>query len=461
MMTDNWRPDQREINVRPIFSTIAGFFWTEAKISGDGFNLINQSTIDELWQRSLRTVTLSLGIHQGSSPAKMNIESMISLSHEFQLFSEKMERLSLACAPLHDFLSQRSRALVTHLLKTGSAELRTILQANSAELLTVRNPDEFSDVLRFGLCDRAGSYPVDMSFVPGIPKALILIESLLEKWISFSPTNSDRLIGELYEGLITNVFVTLGAIGQAASQVAPLGFLIGSGLALQTSLPYFDNWVQRASLSTYRPDNDRLKKNLQGQIDKMLSHTKTIFKEFIVEVISSLVVRQMETGQLPSPFAVEAVMYLETMSAILKPLFPPAYFLNLIEFLATTVSSAYADLIACVPRWTPELIWRAGQNWSYIENWSTLIALPAAKTHVTGMGRALQLLISNQLSTVTGDPQFVVKNRNSLPFDTLVVILQKYSGKEAKNAFVIPPALVKTLIGKFTPACKQPVAKVQ
>jgi hypothetical protein len=193
----------------------------------------------------------------------------------------------------------------------------------------------------------------------------------------------------------------------------------------------------------------------------MLEHLKSVFREFIRELISSPVARQLESGELPSPFAVEVVMYLETMSAILKPIFPPAYFLNLIEFLAITVSTAYADLITCIDKWTPELIWRAGQNWSYIENWSTLIALPGAKTHVTGMGRALQLLISNQVSTVPGDAQFIVKNRNSLPFDTLVTILQRYNGKETRNLFVIPPALVKTLISKFTPACKVPLTRPQ
>jgi hypothetical protein len=367
-----------------------------------------------------------------------------------------MERLSLACAPLHEFLNQRSRALVTQLLKTGSADLRSILQRDSDELLLVRNADEFSDVLRFGLCDKAGTYPADMPFVPAIPKVLVGIENVMEKWIAFSPTNSDRMIGELYEGLIVNVFATMGTMAKSITQVPPLGFLVGSAFALQASLPYFDSWVHRASLATYRPDNDKLRKNLQGQIEIMLERMKAIFKEFIRDLISSPVVRQLEVGQLPSQFAVEVVMYLESMSAVLKPLFPPAYFLNLIEFLAITVSAAYGDLIACVAQWTPELIWRAAQNWTYIENWSTLIALPAAKAHVSGMGRALQLLISNQLSSVAGDAQFIIKNRNSMPFDTLVVILQRYSGKESKNLFVIPPSLVKTLIAKFTPACKQP-----
>jgi hypothetical protein len=41
----------------------------------------------------------------------------------------------------------------------------------------------------------------------------------------------------------------------------------------------------------------------------------------------------------------------------------------------------------------------------------------------------------------------------------IVTMLQKYQGKASKNLFVIPPALLKTLIVKFTPVCKLGQAK--
>jgi hypothetical protein len=122
------------------------------------------------------------------------------------------------------------------------------------------------------------------------------------------------------------------------------------------------------------------------------------------------------------------------------------------------ISQQYGDILTAADlKWTPELIWRAGQNWAYISNWPTLIAMPTAKRHVEGMSKGLQLLLNNQIQAIVSDPKFASKS-SDLPFDLLVAMLNRYSDKaKGKDLYVIPSSVLKTCLLKFTPHCKRPV----
>jgi hypothetical protein len=205
-----------------------------------------------------------------------------------------------------------------------------------------------------------------------------------------------------------------------------------------------------------------MRKSLLAQLDAMGERLKMLFMNFIKEMLTPHIFRMMESGELPSTFATDLVTVLETMATRQKPLLQPARFANIVEFLAQMIAQQYAEILAGADaKWTPELIWRAGQNWGYIVNWPALIALPSARKHVEGLTKGFQLLISNQLQSTVADPKFASKMPD-LPFDLMVAILQRYNEKaKSKELYVISGALVKTCIQKFTPHCKRPPAAVK
>jgi hypothetical protein len=427
---------------------IAGFFLTETRIAWDGFALIPQAQLDEMWRATLTAACLALN--------NMS-HHMMPLSRHVATFCEKMEACSLSCAPFHQFVAAQAVPFRRELMKDFLLETKRILRDNSSGLMTLASADEYQRIARFCLCEAPTRYPYEAKFVASIPMVLARIETTLEQWGQFSGKLGDRAFVEVYEGLLVGAISQIGAIAEDLVQVPHVGYFIASTLTLQTVLPYFDQAIQQKSNMALHPDNEKIRKEIQKQIESLVDRVNVLFRTFVSEMLNQQVFRAMTQGRPPHMFSSELVMFLETMSAILRPLLPSGMFLKIVERVAAGISDRYAEVIVQTAdlRWNAELVWAAQQNLRNIENWPALITLPSAKKELTGISTMLSKLLSNQLGAFAADTQFV-QTCKALPVDAMLAILQRYSQTKTKEHYVIPSNLVKSLIQKLTPLSKLP-----
>jgi hypothetical protein len=439
-------PEEQIERLKALLASIAGFFLTETRLAWDGFTLIPQTKLDEIWRNTLSAACVQM--HNLT-------QQMMALSRQITLFCEKMDFLSMSCAAFQQFLSMQVRPFKTELMREFQSQVRKIIEENSMQLVTFMTPDEYAKVSRFALCETPTRYPYDAKFVPSIPMVLEKIEKALEQWGEFSGKTGDRAFIETYEGLMSNAVGQLGSVGLSITQIPNVGFFIASMISLQAVLPFFDQWIQQLSAGALRPDKDKIRRKFQEQQDALLEHIKVLFRGIVGELILPQTFRTMTDGKPPHNFSFELVTYLETMSTTLRPLLPAGMFLKIIENVAAAIAEKFAEVIVTTTdlKWNAEMVWKAQQNLHNIENWPTLIALPSAKQQLNGLSTMFAKLLSTQLSAFAGDPQFIQACR-SLPVEAMHAILSRYSQTKSKEYYTIPSSLVKQLLGKLAPQVK-------
>lgn len=449
----NDRSSNVDERTKKLFATTAGFFVTESRVSGDGFNLIPQTNLDDMWKKTLKVITAHFSVALNLS----SIDELITLSHNISYFSEKMSTISLSCDDLHDFIHMKTTAFRVFLLKTGGNKIRDIIEKNSQETMTIRSPEDFTLVKKYGLEEQPTEYPVEMTFVPAIPLICEYVDELISKWTEYTGTSRDTGLSDIYETLLTTCAVHLSNLGMNLRAVPTCGYMISSLTALIKTLPYFEKEVQILSQSSAKPSSDKVKKKILESIDGISGHLKTLFDDFMLQLLDIHCIKAMEADTPPHNFAQELVTFLGTMTEILKPVLSPDLFKTTVENIAITLSTQLSKLFATVKnvKYTPDLISNASVNVMFIGNWSTMITVPSAKQKMNGVTKMLSLLLNNQLMAITSDPAFKDKNKD-IPFDSMVNILMHYSPKTKKALYVIPSTLVKSLITKFIPYCQEP-----
>jgi hypothetical protein len=280
---------------------------------------------------------------------------------------------------------------------------------------------------------------------------LLRLEEALVQWGQFSGKYGDKGFVEVYETFLLQAIGQIGAVPETATTIPATGHLVSSCLALQSGLGYFDQWIQRLSANSARPNSDKIRRKIDEQVDKLVGKIKTLFRGFTDELLSPLTFKEMQKGKPPHTFSDELVNYLDLMSTFLRPVLPAGMFLKIVERVATGIAERFAEVIVQTEmKWSPELIWAAQQNLNNIQNWPTLIAMPSAKQQLNGISTALNKLLSSQLSAFAADAQFNQACR-TLPVDAMLTILMRYQPTKTKEHFVIPATLVKSLIQKLTP----------
>lgn len=460
--TESNRPHQYSANdtmyerTKKILCVIGGFFLTEARISSDGFNLIPQQKLDEIWKKAIMSVQNFLSdTNVRYEDYDATINETIQLSHLINLFSDKMSGCSLSCQELKNFLDQKSPIIKKFIIKKATSLLDNSFNNNTQDLMVVKTPEEFTNVAKYGLADTPHEFPTEMKFLPTIIDACKLIETYLEKWADFGAKNNEKTFIDLFETLVIYVYTAMRKIVLDSQQIPTISFIIATTLAFQKTLPYFDSFIQKTVQSTMKPDYDKIKKSANESLDQMLKQLKNLYAENLInQIIDTHIVKEMQSGTPPHMFSSDVVRMLETMVTIMQPIFPHVMFQNVIEFLAKYLSDRISNIIATtkIP-WTPDLISATSQNVTFISTWSTLIAIPSAKAQMNGLIKMLNLLLSNQLVTQTSDPQFTNKNKD-INYDAMVNIMKNYKPNTTKTLYVIPNTVLSSLISKFQPLCK-------
>ena len=468
-LIDQWKENMKVNNpsmvdrIRSLLSRVAGWFLAEAKISSDGFCLMSQAMIDEHWKITLENVQKSLDLENMTAGKLLQmgcVDDMILLAKEVALFQEKMELCSLSCDSVNSWMKKKTPTFRKSLVILSKRTMKNEIENNSYGRMMIKTQEEYDEIARFNICENPPGYPYEAKFVPALPIALNYVEQILNKWISFTGKNSDEQVAQLHAELINAVVSNFGALGKESATIPPCGFVIASLIALKSSIPYFEQKMQESSHGGYRSETEKVRKEIQSQIDVVLDRCVQLFKDYIFQIVDVHIVRMMLNDKPPHGYAYELGLFLDAMSEVIQPIIPHQLFQTIIEGVAKCLAARLADVFARADNvsWTPDLISAASQNVKSMGNWPTLIALPSAKQYLNGITNMLSYLLSNQLVTIISDPQFVSKNKG-LPFDAMVNILSHYSPKTSKDLYVIPGNLVKTLIQKFTPFCeKKPVA---
>jgi hypothetical protein len=438
--------DESIKRLKSLFSAIAGFFLIETRISWDGFALIPQSRLDEIWRSILSAACVPMGHLKNQ---------MMAVSRQITLFCEKMDQCSLSCVPFQQFIAKQVRPFKVELMHEFSSDAKKIIEEHSNQLAVFHTPDEYATWARFCLCETPTRYPYEAKFVASMPLLLARIEESLKQWSEFSGKSGDRAYIDTYETLMGNVITALSGVAVALTQIPNVGFFISSMLCFHPVLNYFDQWIQQMSTAALRPDTDRFKRKVQEQTETLVDHVKALFRLFVGELLSPQTLRTMSEGKPPHNFSFELVTYLETMSATLRPLLPPGMFIKIIENVAVCVAESFADAIIAASdlKWNAEFVWKAQQNLRNIENWPTLIALPTAKQQLSGLSTMFAKLLSSQLSAFAADAQFAQACK-ALPMEAMYAILSKYSQTKTKEYYSIPSSLVKSLLAKMAPLVK-------
>lgn len=431
-----------------LFGITAGFFYTELRISSDGFNLLEPARAKKLWTETIEY--LKREFNQEFTNEK--IEDWINLSKKISHFDERMSVCSLNSSALQDVILRRGRQFKNSLQKIGSTQILQIIKGSKLETLRAKSNDELTQSFKYQLCEPAAKFPCDMAFIPEIPTICEIIESTLKKWIDFSLVSQDQLLVELYEGLVKSFSNAMKKVLGESTQIPFCGNIISSLSSFYGALNYFEQFLQKSMASNVKQDKEKLRRVLYSTSEEGVDKIATLFARFTDELLDSYYMRDLVKEPPPHGISLQLVMYLETMSSILQTAMPQKLFQLTIEKVAKHISDTLVKLIISMDKinWTPEYISVLGQNVNYIGNWSTLTSIPSAKAYLIGLVKMLSLLTSNQLATYSSDPNFVTKNQD-IPFNAMVKILQRYQPVPSRNATVMQPNLVNSLIQKFTP----------
>ena len=290
-----------------------------------------------------------------------------------------------------------------------------------------------------------------VSFIPELGKVCEIIESTLLKWLDFALVHQDSLLVELYEALVGAFGNAIKARIQTAQTIILCANLIASLSAFDGALTYFEQFLQHSMASNIKQDKEKLRRTIFAVEEEGAKKLASLFNSFSDELISAYYIRTMASEPPPHSTTMQLVMYFETMTSQLINNIPQKIFQTTIESVAKHISDLFTNLIVAMDKisWTPDFISVVSLNVNAIGNWSALISTPSAKAQINGLIKLLSLLLSSQLSTFAGNPQFMERNKD-IPFQAMVAILQRYNPTTKKQLNVLQPNLVASLIAKFS-----------
>ncbi|KAH0789524.1 exocyst complex component SEC15A [Histomonas meleagridis] len=439
--------------IRFLFSHIAGFFYTEYKITSDGFFLIPQSALDDKWKDMINQIKLTIGTLV--FPSQTGYDNLIMASQEIQLFAEKMSQCSVSCQGLYDFQNNHSESFRKQMEKQGKAVIYKLIDDNAADFMTVKTPAEFKEIERYEFVEPPTEFPFELPFIPGVPKACEAMEKYINNAMNFYGNTNNNKVVELFCAYVKSCATHIYQIAVKDSSMQNCAMLTSSIMVFPKCIPYFENMIAKRSFSSSKAKRNEIIAHFKKTTDDMIELLNSMFKEFIDQMIDTYSFKMMAKGDPPHNFAIELVMFLESKSLYLKQVLKEERFDGLVQKVVKSIADRIVNVITESHfSWTPQLIDNALQNVSYFGSWSGFIALPSAKRCLNGIQKMFQLLLSNQLVALTSDSNFLTKYRD-VPLAAMKVILQNYDPVPYKNLYILSNNLCQNLISQIDKILKR------
>lgn len=440
--------NKKKTGVDPIdqlFHITAGFFYTEWRISADGFNLLEPARMERMWNETIGYMTREFT--QTISHDK--VEDMIFLSQRISHFDERMSICSMNSSELQKVITTRGKQFNQALKRNSSIQIKQAIDNSRLDAIQASDTESVQKCAQYNIVSNGA----DISFIPEMGKVCEIIEGTLSKWLDFTLVHQDSLLVELYEALVTALANAIKMRILNAPSIIECGNLIASLAAFDGALTYFEQYLQKSMASNIKQDKEKLRRTIFAVEEEGAKKLASLFNQFTSELIDRSYLKTLASEPPPHFSTAQLVIYFEAKSQLLINNIPQKIFQTTVENVAKHISDLFVSMIVGMEdiSWTPDFIQVVSLNVNHIGNWSALISTPSAKAQINGLIKMLSLLLSSQLSTLAGNPNFMERNKD-IPFNAMVAILQRYNPTSKKHLNYLQPNLINNLIAKFSNA---------